>query len=66
MKIFITGSNGLLGQKLLNKLQSNSLFHLIASSKGESRVKNKSNYKYYDLDVTDKLAVSKLICDVIT
>lgn len=64
MKIFITGSNGLLGQKLLNKLQSNILFHLIASSKGESRVKNKFNYKYYDLDITDKLAVSELICDV--
>ena len=64
MKIFITGSNGLLGQKLLNKLQTSKLFHVIASSKGKSRVKNKCNYKYYDLDITDKLAVSKLICDV--
>ena len=40
MKILITGSNGLLGQKLINKLKSDSFFSLIATS-GKNRVKNK-------------------------
>ena len=38
MKILITGSNGLLGQKLLHKLRQDSSVELIATSKGENRV----------------------------
>ena len=61
MKILITGSNGLLGQKLLHKLRKDSFFELITTSKGENRVSEKRGYTYFDLDITDNDAVAKLI-----
>ena len=65
MKILITGSNGLLGQKLLYKLRKVSSVELIATSIGENRVSQQSNYKYIDLDITDENAVSKIILEQI-
>jgi len=61
MKVLITGSNGLLGQKLLHKLRQDSSVQLIATSKGENRVSEKDGYTYFDLDVTNNDAVAKLI-----
>jgi len=61
MKILITGSNGLLGQKLLHKLRKDSLIELIATSKGVNRVTEKCSYTYFDLDITNNDAVAKLI-----
>ena len=61
MKILITGSNGLLGQKLLHKLRQNYSVQLIATSKGENRVSEKEGYTYFDLDITNNDAVAKLI-----
>jgi dTDP-4-dehydrorhamnose reductase len=61
MKILITGSNGLLGQKLLHKLRIDSSVQLIATSKGENRVSCKEGYTYFDLDVTNNDAVAQLI-----
>ena len=61
MKILITGSNGLLGQKLLHKLRKDSLFEFIATSKGENRVSEKNGYTYFDLDITNNDTVTKII-----
>jgi len=61
MKIIITGSNGLLGQKLLHKLRLDSSVQLIATSKGDNRVSEKNGYTYFDLDVTNNDAVALLI-----
>ena len=61
MKILITGSNGLLGQKLLHKLRKDSSVQLLAASKGENRVSKKEGYTYFDLDVTNNAEVTKLI-----
>jgi dTDP-4-dehydrorhamnose reductase len=61
MKVLITGSNGLLGQKLLHKLRMDSSVQLIATSKGENRVSEKEGYTYFDLDITNNDAVSKRI-----
>ena len=61
MKILITGSNGLLGQKLLHKLRKDSSVQLIATSKGENRVSRKEGNTYFDLDITNNYAVAKLI-----
>ena len=61
MKILITGSNGLLGQKLLHKLKTDPSVQLIATSKGENRVSEKEGYTYFDLDITNNVAVAKLI-----
>ena len=63
MKILITGSNGLLGQKLLCKLRHDASVQLIATSKGENRVSNKDGYTYVCLDVTNKEEVEKVIAD---
>ena len=61
MKILITGSNGLLGQKLLHKLRQDSSVELIATSKGENRVSERNVYTYFDLDITNNDAVAKFI-----
>ena len=61
MKILITGSNGLLGQKLLHKLRQDFSVELMATSKGENRVSIKEGYTYFDLDITNNDAVAKFI-----
>jgi len=61
MKILITGSNGLLGQKLLHKLRKDSSVQLIATSKGENRVSEQNGYTYSELDITDQKQLAKLI-----
>ena len=61
MKIIITGSNGLLGQKLLHKLRQDSSVELIATSNGENRVSEKKGYTYFNLDVTNNSAVAQLV-----
>ena len=38
MKVLITGSNGMLGQKLVYKLKHKNDIELFASSKGENRI----------------------------
>lgn len=54
MKILITGSNGLLGQKLVYLLRNKSEVSLIATSRGENRIRETSGYEYFSLDITDK------------
>jgi len=63
MKILITGSNGLLGQKLLHKLRKDSSVQLIATSKGKNRVSNKEGYTYFDLDITDQKQLADIIAN---
>lgn len=53
MKILITGSNGLLGQKLVYKLKQKSNISLIATARGENRLVDKAGYIYESLDITD-------------
>ena len=60
-KILITGSNGLLGQKLVYLLRQRDDVSLIATSKGENRLYEKSGYVYEPLDITDRNAVEKII-----
>ena len=61
MKILITGSNGLLGQKLIYKLRIDDSVDLVATSKGENRVSVRDGYVYHSLDITNKAAVEALI-----
>ena len=61
MKILITGSNGLLGQKLLHKLRVDNTFEVIATSKGVNRVNIKKGYTFFSLDITNKEEVNKVI-----
>jgi dTDP-4-dehydrorhamnose reductase len=60
-KILITGSNGLLGQKLVYRLKERKDVDLIATSKGENRILNKDGYTYVSLDITSKEEVENTI-----
>lgn len=68
-KILITGSNGLLGQKLVYKLVSHPEFKLIATARGENRLVKKEGYIYETLDITNeeqtKNVLSKYLPDII-
>ena len=61
MKILITGSNGLLGQKILHKLRVDKNIDLVATSKGDNRVSITNGYKYVSLDITSKDMVNTVI-----
>ena len=52
-KILVTGSNGLLGQKLTDTALSDDGIILIASSRGTNRHPVKEGYTYVDLDILD-------------
>lgn len=60
-KILITGSNGLLGQKLVYRLTQEASVEVIATSKGANRLKNQAGYIYDAMDVTDEQAVKDVI-----
>jgi len=53
-KIILTGSNGLLGQKLVELVSQYPEYEFIATSRGENRLSNKTGYTYQPLDITDK------------
>lgn len=59
-KILITGSNGLLGQKLVYNLIKRSDVQVIATSFGENRLVKKEDYTYESLDITNKEEVEKI------
>lgn len=61
MKIIVTGSNGLLGQKLVQLLAEKENIQLLATSKGENRVKSKEGYQYQSLDITNKEEVLTVV-----
>jgi dTDP-4-dehydrorhamnose reductase len=54
MRILITGSNGLLGQKLVHYLASDSEIELFATARGENRLGNLGNYTFHSMDITSK------------
>ena len=60
MKIFITGSNGLLGQKLVDYCLENNI-SFIATSKGENRNSKCPCEVYQELDITNNDEVLEII-----
>ena len=59
-KVLITGSNGLLGQKLVNLFVANN-FDIIATSKGKNRNFFTTNYEYFNANITNSDKVYKFI-----
>lgn len=51
-RILITGSNGLLGQKLVELLIQKSDVQVIATARGDNRLPFVEGYKYHALDIT--------------
>ena len=60
MVFLITGSNGLLGQKILKKLVDQNS-KVIATSKGKNRNKDSNHYTYESLDITNEKEVSQVL-----
>jgi len=60
-RYLITGSNGLLGQKLIYALLEKNNVEIVAASRGENRLRVTSGYVYEDLDITDFDQVNKVM-----
>ena len=54
MRILITGSNGLLGQKLVSALRGEPSVDLLATSRGSDRSPDPLGSRYHTLDITVK------------
>lgn len=64
-KILITGSNGLLGQKLVKLILEKDEFDLIATSRGENRLSDlHEGLHYRDLDICNEKEVDALISEL--
>src|ERR1700757_258867 len=61
MKILITGSNGLLGQKLVYKLRNRSNISCIATARGANRLVEQTAYKYDEMDTTNEAQVNAIL-----
>jgi dTDP-4-dehydrorhamnose reductase len=60
MKILITGSNGLLGQKLVAALRNDPEVELVATSRGDDRTPNPMGLHYRSLDITSAADVDAI------
>jgi len=60
MRILVTGSNGLLGQKLTRRLQQDGDVYLIATARGESAL-TITRGEYHSLDITDHDQVDSVL-----
>ncbi|MBL4585504.1 MAG: SDR family oxidoreductase [Flavobacteriales bacterium] len=60
-KILVTGSNGLLGQKLVYKLKDRKDVELTATARGNDRLLNQSGYTFLSLNIEDQNNVDSVI-----
>lgn len=59
--ILVTGSNGLLGQKITERILQTNQFRLVATSKGANRYPVKEGYDYAEMDILNPDQVRKVI-----
>jgi dTDP-4-dehydrorhamnose reductase len=59
-KILVTGSNGLLGQKLVALLASDNEIELIATSRGGNRILKVTGFTYESMDITSAKDVMRV------
>lgn len=64
MKILITGTNGLLGQKLVKLITETTKHELIATARGKNRLPTEEGYSYIPLDITKQAAVEKTMSEI--
>jgi dTDP-4-dehydrorhamnose reductase len=58
--VLVTGSNGLLGQKIIYALIDTNDIKCISTSRGENRMKLRDGYIYESLDLTDKNELNRI------
>lgn len=63
-KILITGSNGLLGQKLVELLLSAKDIQIIATARGENRLPFHDGYEYQSMDITNREQVQEVVANI--
>lgn len=63
-KILVTGSNGLLGQKLVEQLVNDKDVELIATSRGANRLKGVEGYRYIPMNIVQQVEVQRVILEV--
>lgn len=61
MRILVTGSNGLLGQKLIYALRQTDDVNLTAVARGDNRINEKSGYDYVSADLTDEKTITDVV-----
>ena len=61
--ILVTGSNGLLGQKLTKLIVDKEEYNLIATGKGPNRLSWTEGYSYVSLDITNKEDVDRVFAE---
>ncbi|AMQ01834.1 dTDP-4-dehydrorhamnose reductase [Pedobacter cryoconitis] len=59
--VLVTGSNGLLGQKITSAILSGKQFNLVATSKGKNRFKITQGYAYAEMDILDPVNVREVL-----
>lgn len=59
--ILVTGSNGLLGQKITEKILKEGGVNLIATAKGENRYPLKEGYTYVEMDILNATEVKTVV-----
>jgi len=62
-RILITGSNGLLGQKLIHLILDCSYHTLLATSKGSNRVQSREDFSFTSMDITDQANVIDVVAN---
>ncbi len=62
-KILITGSNGLLGQKLVELLLNTKDIQIIATARGENRLPFHDGYEYQSMDITNREQVQEVVAN---
>ncbi len=60
-RILITGSNGLLGQKLVELMSNSSHYSILTTSRQKSSVFENDQIRYHELDTTHKSAVQSIV-----
>ena len=63
-KILVTGSNGLLGQKVVYKLKDRTDVELVATARGENRLLEQNGYTFHSLDIESRENVDAVIDQV--
>ena len=63
-KTVITGSNGLLGQKLVKLFMKKAGYEIHALSRGPNRIADQKGYLYYDVDLLDKKALTNILTQI--
>ena len=60
-RILLTGSNGLLGQKIVHLILNETNHELLATSKGLNRIISRDDINYQSLDITDLKQLEKVV-----